>query len=157
MAIPVEIERKFLVDNKLWEEFPKPEGILYLQGYLHADTALTVRVRVAGDHGYLTVKGKTTGISRPEFEYEIPVREAEEMIRLLATGTVEKVRTRVMHAGRVWEVDEFLGENRGLMLAEIELTHEEEPFDKPGWAGEEVTGDERYYNAFLARHPYSRW
>ncbi|MEI6682838.1 MAG: CYTH domain-containing protein [Bacteroidota bacterium] len=154
----VEIERKFLVNREKWSRLDKPPGIPYIQGYLSIDQDKVVRVRVAGDKGFLTIKGKSDTFARPEFEYSIPVSEAREMLSLFTTGQVEKLRTRVPAGnGLVWEVDEFQGANDGLIVAEIELENLDDPFEIPGWVGEEVTMDKRYYNAFLSLHPYNSW
>ncbi len=153
----VEIERKFLVDKEKWTLLPKPDGIRYLQGYLSIDADKVVRARVAGDKGFLTIKGKSETFSHPEYEYAIPVKDAGELIQLYATSRVEKVRTRIPAGNHVWEVDEFHGENEGLLMAEIELGSLEELFDKPDWLGEEVTGDKRYYNSWLSVHPFQTW
>jgi len=152
----VEIERKFLVTGSDWRQGSR--GRLYRQGYLCTEKERTVRVRIAGEQGFLTVKGKTEGISRLEFEYEIPVQEANQMLDTLCrTVIVEKIRHRIVHGGKVWEVDEFLGANQGLVLAEIELESEEEPFESPPWLGREVSGESRFYNSSLSRNPYGTW
>jgi adenylate cyclase len=153
----IEIERKFLVDQKKWSELVKPAGTSYIQGYLSIDDDKIVRVRVAGDKGYITIKGKSETFSHPEFEYAIPMDEALELIRLYTTTRVEKVRTRIPAGKHTWEVDEFHGENEGLLMAEIELNSPVEVFDMPDWVGEEVTGDSRYYNAYLSMHPFGTW
>jgi CYTH domain-containing protein len=151
-----EVERKFLVRSELWRA--GAEGEIYRQGYLAADPDRTVRVRVAGSRGTLTVKGRSAGLARAEFEYEIPVRDADEMLDTLCLRPlIEKIRYRVPHAGHTWEVDEFLGENRGLVLAEVELGDPAEGVELPEWAGREVSDDPRYYNANLMRHPFGRW
>ena len=151
-----EIERKFLVKGDGWRG--AAEGVRYRQGYLTRERGRTVRVRLAGERGYLTVKGMTTGISRPEYEYEIPARDAAEMLDTLALRPlIEKIRYRIPFAGRTWEVDEFLGDNEGLVVAEIELPEPDAPFEKPAWAGEEVSSDERYFNSSLSRCPYRAW
>lgn len=150
-----EIERKFLVVRELWE--PKGEGVRIAQGYLNADPERTVRVRVKGNMGYLTVKGKNEGIARKEFEYEIPLEDAEEMLKLCALPIIEKRRFREKVEGHTWEVDAFSGDNRGLLLAEIELQEENESFKRPEWLGREVSEDPRYYNSNLSRHPFGRW
>jgi CYTH domain-containing protein len=151
-----EIERKFLVRDDRWRA--GASGRAYRQGYLAADADRTVRVRVVGTQGYLTVKGKTQGLARAEFEYEIPGSDANEMLdRLCLRPLIEKTRYRIEHAGRVWEVDEFAGENQGLVVAEVELTDAAEAVDLPDWVGPEVSDEPRYYNANLVRHPYSRW
>lgn len=155
--MPQEIERKFLVDKTRWESTPKPEGAFLRQGYLHADEAKAIRVRLKGNKGYLTLKGKTTGATRSEFEYEIPAAEAQELLDTMAVSELSKIRYTVRVEGKVWEVDEFLGDNQGLLMAEIELEHEDETFPLPDWAGQEVTHDACYYNANLAVIPFSKW
>ena len=153
-----EIERKFLVAGDGWR--PGAVGVAYRQGYLSAgaDAGCTVRARVAGERAFLTVKGRAVGASRDEYEYPIPVADAEEMLeRLCAGGRIEKLRYRVPFAGRVWEVDEFGGENAPLVVAEVELEDVGAEVSLPPWVGREVTDDPRYTNAALARRPYSRW
>jgi adenylate cyclase len=152
----VEIERKFLVLGTEWQAGLL--GVEYRQGYLSADSERTVRVRLAGEQGYLTIKGASTGASRLEFEYPIPADEAVQLLKLLCRKPlIEKIRYRVSYAGLTWEVDEFFGDNHGLVLAEIELDHEEQTFELPPWAGQEVTADSRYYNACLAERPLASW
>ncbi len=151
----MEIERKYLVKSQEWRDLGTP--VHYAQGYLVADGERTVRVRIAGPHGYLTIKGKSKGISRKEFEYSIPLDDAVELIQLCAVPIIEKYRTRVFFEGKVWEIDEFEGENKGLIMAEIELNSEDDFFSVPPWIGEEVTGDFRYYNSQLAVFPFCRW
>ncbi len=153
----LEIERKFLVDKAKWSAVSKPEGISYLQGYLSIDDDKVIRARVAGTKGYLTIKGKSETFSHPEYEYEISADDALELIQKYTTSRVEKTRTRIAAENQVWEVDEFLGENNGLVMAEIELESAEETFEKPAWLGEEVTGDKRYYNAWLSLNPFNTW
>lgn len=150
----VEIERKFLVVGDAWRTAP---AVFYSQGYLSSDKARTVRVRIAAEQAFLTIKGLTQGMSRAEFEYEIPLADARELLQLCEQPLIEKYRRQIPYAGFVWEVDEFLGENLGLVVAEIELPAEDAPFAKPGWVGEEVSTDARYFNSALAREPYSRW
>ena len=153
--MPVEIERKFLVTGTSWRQ---ANGTRYRQGYLCREKERTVRVRLAGEQeAYLTIKGVTKGISKPEFEYAIPVTDAEELLKLSNGPVVEKIRHIVIYKGSRWEVDEFLGENAGLVIAEIELGKEDEPFERPGWLGQEVTGDHRYANANLSINPYDTW
>ena len=150
-----EIERKFLVKGNDW---PRQKGKKYRQGYLTLDKERTVRVRLAGDKGYLTLKGKSKGPSRSEFEYEIPKEEAEILLdQLCLKPLIEKTRYKLEQAGLTWEIDEFSGANKGLVVAEIELEREDQPFDKPAWLGQEVTDDPRYYNANLVQHPFSEW
>jgi len=152
----IEIERKFLLAGNQWRGLAT--GKEYRQGYLSDGKGCTVRVRTVGSKGYLTIKGPGNGISRPEYEYEIPVAEAGAMLdQLCHKPVIEKTRYKIPYAGFVWEVDEFHGENQGLVVAEIELDFEDQPFEKPEWIGEEVTGDVRYFNARLVRHPFSQW
>ena len=152
----VEIERKFLLANEGW----RGQGIAtrMRQGYLVADAVRTVRVRIEGERAVITIKGQSTGASRGEWEYEIPVADATELLDgLCEQPQVEKIRHRIEHAGHTWEVDEFLGLNAGLVVAEIELDAEDEAFEKPDWIGQEVTGEKRYYNSSLIRMPYAQW
>jgi adenylate cyclase len=152
----IEIERKFLLANEDWRGLGQPT--LMRQGYLVADPVRTVRVRIEGDRAVITIKGKSTGASRGEWEYEIPVPDAAELLAgLCEQPLVEKTRHRIAHAGHVWEVDEFHGDNAGLVVAEIELDAEDEAFDTPSWIGREVTGEKRYYNSSLIRLPYAQW
>ncbi len=151
----IEIERKFLVrDAAVLDGI---EGVAYRQGYLSLDPERTVRVRRAGDRAFLTIKGRTVGATRAEFEYEIPLDDAEAMFHLCVAPIIEKVRHRVPHAGRTWEVDVFGGANEGLVVAEVELPSEVAIVVLPPWVGDEVTDDPRYYNANLAGHPYRDW
>jgi CYTH domain-containing protein len=153
--MPKEIERKFLVVSDEYKSSPRK---YYKQGYLSVEPDKTVRVRVVGDKGFLTVKGRNNGISRAEYEYEIPAADANDMLdNLVKTGVIEKWRYVCVIDGKKWEVDEFLGDNAGLVVAEIELQSEDEPFTKPAWAGDEVSGDERYYNSSLSQNPYKNW
>jgi adenylate cyclase len=148
--MPVEIERKVLVASDSWRgHFP---GQRYCQGYLSKGD-VTVRVRRAGPRAFLTIKGSGEGIVRPEFEYEIPVDEAEEMFKLCRRPLIEKTRYEVLHQGVLWEVDEFEGENAGLVLAEVELEHPDQPVALPDWIGDEVTADQRYRNSQLVDAP----
>jgi len=152
----VEIERKFLVEGDAWRTLG--QASLLRQGYLSLDAARTVRVRIDGEQAFLTIKGKNVGASRGEWEYPIPVAEAAELLDgLCQQPLVEKVRRRIVHGPHTWEVDEFLGANAGLLVAEIELASEDEAFEKPDWIGREVTGDARYFNSNLIRQPYSQW
>ncbi|PUA28501.1 MAG: adenylate cyclase [Cellvibrio sp. 79] len=150
----IEIERKFLVHGDAWRDAP---AVFYSQGYLSRAKERTVRVRVAGEEAFLTIKGITTGASRAEFEYPIPLWDARNLLALCEQPLIEKYRRKILHEGFVWEVDEFLGDNAGLVIAEIELPTEDTLFSKPLWAGVEVTSDTRYYNSNLASQPYSRW
>lgn len=150
----IEIERKFLVAGTAWCD---ATGVLFSQGYLNRDKERTVRVRIAGEKAFLTIKGLTKGASRAEYEYEIPVADGEQLLKLCEKPIIEKIRRIVSHDGATWEVDEFLGENAGLVVAEIELQSEDQVFTRPEWLGEEVTHDSRYFNSSLANHPFSRW
>jgi CYTH domain-containing protein len=149
-----EIERKFLVRGAGWRQGARQR---LCQGYLNRDKERVVRIRIAGDQAYITIKGVTRGATRAEFEYEIPVHDAEQLLTLSDGPIIEKNRYVIDYEGARWEVDEFLGENAGLVVAEIELKSEEQTFSRPSWLSEEVTHDSRYYNSNLAAHPYSQW
>ena len=151
-----EIERKFLVSGEFRQD--SPESYRIMQGYICSDPGRTVRVRVRGDMGFLTIKGRSSedGLSRYEWEKEIPVSEALELMNLCVSGVIDKTRYLVPCGNHTYEVDVFHGANEGLVLAEIELTDEQEMFEKPSWLGEEVTGDMRYYNSMLSLHPFSK-
>jgi adenylate cyclase len=152
----VEIERKFLVEGEAWRTLG--ESTLLRQGYLSLEPNRTVRVRIDGERAFLTIKGKSVGASRGEWEYPIPVLDAAELLDTLCQQPlVEKVRHRIANGPHTWEVDEFLGANAGLVVAEIELVSEDEAFEQPDWIGREVTGDARYFNSRLISHPYSQW
>lgn len=152
----IEIERKYLVASDDWRGLA--EGIEYRQGYLSVIKERTVRVRTVGDRGYLTIKGISTGASRVEYEYEIPVGDTHEMLdELCEHPLIEKRRHRIPYGDLIWEVDEFLGDNQGLVVAEVELTSEDQLIELPDWIGEEVTGDPRYFNSNLVARPYSTW
>lgn len=152
-----EIERKFLIRGEAWRNQGK--GSVYRQGYIPTvKPGHTVRVRIAGDRAFLTIKGPAKGLSRLEYEYPIPLSDAEEMLeKLCDRPLIEKVRYEIPQGHHVWEVDEFLGDNRGLILAEIELSSETETFELPDWIEKEVTGDRRYYNSNLTKKPFSTW
>ena len=154
----IEIERKFLVQSEEFKaiSFAKNE---ISQGYLNSNPERTVRVRIKGNQGYLTIKGKgnETGMSRLEWEMEIPVDEAKMLLNLCESGVISKMRYEVKFGNHVYEVDEFFGENEGLVLAEIELKSEDETFEKPDWLGEEVTNNEKYYNSYLSKNPFKNW
>ena len=151
-----EIERKFLVKGAAWRSLA--EGVSYRQGYLNSQKERTVRIRTVGEKAYLTVKGPTRGVTRTEFEYEIPYEDCLAMLEELAEKPIiEKKRYRIPAGSYVWEVDEFFGVNEGLILAEIELPSEDAVFEKPDWIGEEVSGDPRYFNSSLVANPYSVW
>ena len=152
----LEIEHKFLVIGSEWKN--QTTGILYRQGYLNTVKERTVRVRTIGDRGYLTVKGLNHGLSRLEFEYEIPHADAEQMINeLVEQPIIEKYRYRIAQDMLTWEVDEFLGSNAGLVIAEIEVPNSHFIFAKPNWVGKEVSNDTRYFNNNLVLHPYQTW
>jgi adenylate cyclase len=154
--VGVEIERKFLLRGDAWRELGEP--VLLRQGYLSSHKERVVRVRIEGGQGMLTIKGRTVGASRGEWEYPIPLDEATELLDgLCERPLIEKYRRRIAIGKHVWEVDEFLGANAGLVVAEIELSSEDEAFDKPDWVADEVTADVRYLNANLIKHPYSAW
>ena len=150
----IEIERKFLVVSDEWRTAPCK---LYCQGYLNRDSKRTVRVRIAGDEAFVTIKGPTVGASRSEFEYSIPMDDATQLLTLCEQPLIEKNRYIVEHAGLTWEVDDFLGANAGLVVAEVELESESQPMALPDWIGQEVTGDSRYYNSRLSQNPFSDW
>lgn len=153
----MEIERKFRVKG----DFKKDahDQFRITQGYLSSVPERTVRVRVKGEKAFLTIKGSSSasGASRFEWEKEIPVSEARELLKICETGIIDKTRFLVNFKGHTFEVDEFYGENQGLVVAEVELESEEEAFEKPDWLGEEVTGDNKYYNAMLKQNPYENW
>ena len=161
----IEIERKFLISNPEWKIAAgvTDAGVLYQLGYLSTQDNSTVRVRTAGDLGYLTIKGSTIGISRSEFEYEIPYADAVVLLRDFCKNKIIKKRYKVPYEGpitqskNIWEVDEFLEENQGLIIAEIELESKHQSFSLPPWIGKEVSFDTRYYNSNLACNPYSAW
>lgn len=152
----LEIERKFLVRDTSWKDQVR-RSIVIKQGYLSTDPDRTVRVRIKGDRGVLTVKGRSQGVSRAEFEYEIPRADAEAMLLLCEDVPIEKIRHEILVGGKLWELDVFEGENQGLVLAEIELVDEHEAFEVPAWAGQEVSDDVRYYNSFLSKTPFANW
>ncbi|WP_320112828.1 CYTH domain-containing protein [Draconibacterium orientale] len=151
----IEIERKFLVDTNLW--CPKDSGNLIVQGYLSTDKERVVRVRIKGERAFLTIKGKTQGISRIEMEYEIPVNEAEILIKMCHDFPVRKKRFEEEIHGMTWEIDVFEDKNAGLVLAEVELSAENEKIELPNWVTQEVSADYRYFNAWLSEHPYATW
>jgi len=153
----LEIERKFLVRKDLWYAVHKPEGEDILQGYLVSEPSITIRVRVTKKNCCLTIKGPTQNTSREEYEFSIPQKDAYEILTAFTKNKIEKTRYRIGFEGKIWEIDEFFGDNEGLIIAEIELKKEDEIFKKPPWLGEEVTADERYMNASLAGHPFRTW
>ncbi|SFS75307.1 CYTH domain-containing protein [Zhouia amylolytica] len=154
----IEIERKFLVTS---EDYKKEANVKkrIVQGFLNSHPNRTVRVRIKADKGFLTVKGKSSanGTMRFEWEREIPLSEAESLLRLCEEGVISKVRYEVVCGAHTFEVDEFHGENEGLIVAEVELKNEDESFERPGWLGEEVTGQIKYYNSQLSKKPFNKW
>ena len=153
----VEIERKYLVHIEKWNRIDKGKKHFYRQGYLLTDPAKTIRVRVTGESGFITIKGKSVGASRQEYEYVIPKQDAIELLNQFCSSDVSKFRYIIPFAGKVWEVDEFLDANEGLIVAEIELSTENEKFETPEWISEEVTGIEKYYNSNLSKRPFKEW
>jgi CYTH domain-containing protein len=152
--VGIEIERKFLVRGVEWRESP---GLRLSQGYLNRAPDRTVRVRIAGERAFLTIKGSTTGASRAEFEYEIPLADGGALLKMCEQPVIDKIRRVIVHENETWEVDEFLGENAGLVVAEIELQSEDQAITRPSWLGEEVTHDPRYFNSNLSLRPYTQW
>ena len=156
MNMVKEIERKFLVKGDAWRAIAK--GTIYRQGYLNSAKERTVRIRLADAKAFITIKGPTVGATRSEYEYEIPFDEGNAMLETLAEKPlIEKTRYRIPVGNLTWEIDEFLGENAGLIVAEVELKSEDQTFDKPLWVGDEVTNDPRYFNANLVKNPFTRW
>ncbi|MDX6182839.1 CYTH domain-containing protein [Flavobacterium sp. Fl-77] len=154
----IEIERKFLVKSDQFKKEAFTQNKI-AQGYLSSLPERTVRIRIKGERGFITIKGigRQGGMSRFEWENEIPIGEAQELLKLCEKGKIEKTRFEIKLGNHVFEVDEFYGENEGLIMAEIELNSETETFEKPDWLGEEVTNDERYYNAYLSKNPFKDW
>ena len=151
-----EIERKFLLRDERWRALG--QGVTMRQGYLSTDPDRVVRVRIAGDAAFLTIKSRMVGVTRGEWEYPLPLAEAQTLLASLCLQPIiDKLRYRIVHAGMVWEVDEFFGDNAGLVVAEIELAAEDQAFDKPDWIAAEVTDDARYFNSNLLKHPYRKW
>jgi CYTH domain-containing protein len=152
----IEIERKFLVKGEQWRNLGK--GKIYRQGYFPTAQGCTIRVRIIGNEGYLTIKGKTVGNSRAEFEYPIPLSDAQEMLNNLCDRPlIEKTRYKITQDNLIWEVDEFMGENEGLIIAEVELKTEDQKINIPEWIGKEVSGEAKYYNANLVKFPFCQW
>lgn len=151
-----EIERKYLVTGDTWRQLAQP--VHYRQGYLNSQKERTVRIRTVGEKAFMTVKGLTKGVTRLEFEYEIPFDDCVTMLENLAEQPIiEKARYKIPMGELVWEIDEFFGVNEGLIVAEVELKSEDQAFDKPEWVGEEVSSDPRYFNSNLVRNPYTTW
>ncbi len=155
--MPLEIERKYLVDKTVWQKTQKSKGNYYRQGYLLTEAEKTIRVRATDTEGFITIKGKSVGATRLEYEYSIPREEAMELLDNFAVSNIIKWRFKVEFEGKTWEIDEFLGENEGLIVAEIELNSEDEMFEIPHWIAEEVTGDARYFNSALSILPFKKW
>lgn len=153
----LEIERKYLLHQNKWDNLQKPEGQLYRQGYILKDAHKTIRVRVTDTTAYLTIKGGSNGITRNEFEYEIPKEEGIELLDKFAVSELSKIRYKILYAGKLWEVDVFSGDNEGLIVAEIELESEDETYEIPEWISMEVSGDNRYYNSNLSVNPFKNW
>ncbi len=152
----VEVERKFLVDRAALPELSNGQKIV--QGYIPTADKTTVRVRVKAEQAFLTLKGISNGVSRSEFEYEIPLKDAQQMLdEFCCDSKIEKIRYEISHGQHVWELDIFQGKNDGLIIAEIELSDEDEAFERPNWVAEQVTGDKRYYNSQLIASPFSEW
>jgi adenylate cyclase len=155
--MPLEIERKFLLSSDDWRKDTR-NRVLMRQGYLSSGSRCSIRARIAGERAWLNLKAKRSGMTRLEYEYSIPSGEANEILDELCDGPlIEKYRHEVAVGDHVWEIDEFLGDNAGLIVAEVELGSETESFERPAWLGEEVTADERYYNFNLAKHPFKLW
>lgn len=155
--MPTEIERKFLLKKEEWQELEKPHGELIKQGYLVTDPKKTIRVRQTSNKGFLTIKGISVGATRAEYEYEIPFEETKELLDQFAVSELSKIRYKIIFENHLWEIDEFLGENQGLIVAEIELKSEDENFCIPDWIDVEVTEKEKYYNSNLTQNPYKNW
>ncbi|WP_241087384.1 CYTH domain-containing protein [Candidatus Vondammii sp. HM_W22] len=153
----IEIERKFLVKNDQWRKSVVSDAVMK-QGYVANQTNASVRVRIANGKAHLNIKSSTIGIKRAEFEYEIPLEEAEEILAQIAEQPfIDKTRYKVKCGEHIWELDIFEGANRGLIVAEIELNSEDEAFELPEWVGDEVSGDPKYYNVSLVNHPFNQW
>jgi len=154
---PLEIERKFLLVGDSWRSQVVGQPRRLSQGYLFSDAHKSVRIRLAGDDATLTVKGSRSGISRLEFQYQIPPADAANLLALCSGPLIDKTRHIVHHAGMKWEIDIFHGDNEGLRIAEVELERVDQPIELPEWVGEEVSHDPKFYNSELARHPYQSW
>ena len=152
-----EIERKFLIKPSEWAKLDKPGGKHLRQGYLVSDPNKTIRVRTTDDNAWITIKGISVGASRLEYEYQIPLGEGLELLDNFAEAELEKLRYEIHHQEKLWEVDVFLGDNNGLIVAEIELDSEDEKFELPEWVAEEVTQEKKYYNSNLTKHPFKLW
>lgn len=153
----LEIERKFLIHKNKWSRITKTQGVFLHQGYLLTDPEKTIRIRISDKLGYLTIKGIAIGAIRKEYEYAIPKNEAKELLDTFSVASLTKIRYDIEYYGKLWQVDEFQGDNTGLIVAEIELKNEKESFDVPDWIGEEITGSKKYYNSNLSLNPYMKW
>ena len=155
--MPIETEHKYLINHELWQQIIPNKSVQIKQAYLLTDPNKTIRIRTAGNAGFITIKGKTIGASRPEFEYEIPIEEANQLIESFCSELIEKTRYYVVHENKTWEVDVFEGMNTGLIIAEIELVDEHEEYTKPNWVTQNVTDDRRYANSNLSLKPFTTW
>jgi CYTH domain-containing protein len=153
----IEIERKFLVIKEKWNRVAKEKKSFYRQGYIVSDPEKTIRIRLTDTAGYITIKGLSVGALRPEFEYPVPKEDAEQLLDNFCKSEISKVRYFITHDNKLWEIDEFVGDNEGLIVAEIELLSEDEPFSLPDWIDKEVTADKRYSNSNLSVNPYKSW
>lgn len=153
----IEIERKFLVNKQKWSQVEKEQRSLFRQGYMVSDPEKTIRVRLTDTAGYLTIKGRSVGVVQPEYEYAIPLEDAQQLLEKFCMSEISKIRNFIIHDGKLWEVDEFLGENEGLIVAEIELQAEDEAFSLPDWIDKEVTHEKKYSNSNLSVNPYKNW
>ena len=152
----VEIERKFLVKNQDWKKLIVEKHSIQ-QGYLNTDKSCNVRVRIMNNLAFITIKGKRVNTARTEFEYEIPLNDAESILKLSKTSIIKKTRFTVNHQGQIWEIDQFEGDNQGLVIAEIELKQKDEAISLPNWIGTEISNDERFYNLSLSSNPFKNW
>lgn len=153
----LEIERKFLVKESIWDELEKLDGLHCVQGYLVNEAEKTIRVRIIGEKGLITIKGKTIELTRSEFEYEIPLEDAKALMNQFVGARIVKTRYLIPIANHTWEIDVFHEENEGLIVAEIELENATDSFDCPEWIGKEVSHDSKYYNACLLKNPFKNW
>ena len=153
----IEIEHKYLVNHELWKQIVPDKSVPIKQAYLSKDPEKTIRIRAAGDKGFITIKGKSVGAGRPEYEYEIPLNEANDLIKKFCDNLIEKTRHYVLYENKTWEVDVFEGWNKGLIVAEIELSSEDEKYEKPDWIERDVTTDRRYANSNLVVNPFTSW